>query len=160
MGRYQFSLPEATSVLFKTYHPRYWEPLGFSCSGDDRTIPPVVLEPAGGIAGTVVDVATGRPVAGAVIGAQCIETTVMIRGGGWGKVISDDQGHFRIGGLAPGVYNLLFESSPKGRRFTARAVEGVRVQAGREARADLQMIEGRRLSGRAIFAVDGEPVAA
>ena len=35
----------------------------------------------------------------------------------------------------------------------------MRVQAGREARADLRIIEGRRLRGTAVYAVDGEPVA-
>ena len=157
-GRYQLSLPEATSALIGAYHPRYVGPW-LSCGPEDRTIAPVTLEDAGAIAGTVVDTATGRPVAGAQVGAQCIEITERILGGGGGRATSDAQGHFLVGGLAPGVYNLVFKSSPKGRRFTARAVEGVRVQAGREAHADLRMIEGRRLRGRAIFAVDGEPVA-
>ena len=64
-----------------------------------------------------------------------------------------------VGGLAPGVYNLLFESSPTGRRFTARAVEGVRVKAGEDARADLRMIAGRRLHGTVVEAGNGQPVA-
>ena len=102
----------------------------FSCKPDERTIAPVTLEDAGGIAGTVVDAATGQPVAGANVGAQRIEHTERILDGDWGTAISDAQGHFLVGGLAPGVYNLLFGSSPKGRRFTARAVEGVRVRAG------------------------------
>jgi hypothetical protein len=79
-------------------------------------------------------------------------------GSGWMSAVSDTQGRFLIGGLQPAVYNLLLRSSPRGWRFTARAVEGVRVQAGREARADLRMIEGRRLSGTAVFAATGEPV--
>jgi RNA polymerase sigma factor (sigma-70 family) len=156
-GRYRLSLPEATSVLFGAYHPRYVGPW-FSWGPDDRTIAAVTMEDAGGIAGTVIDAATSRPVAGARISAGCIEITERILGGGGGRAVSDDQGHFLVGGLAPGVYNLEFRSSPKGRRFTARAVEGVRVQAGRDARADLRMIEGRRLHGTAVFAATGEPV--
>ena len=156
-GRYQLSLPEATSALLGAYHPRYVGPW-LSCGPEDRTIAPVTLEDAGAIAGTVVDAATGQPVAGAQISAGRIEITERILGGGGGRATSDAQGHFLVGGLAPGVYNLVFQSSPKGRRFTARSVEGVRVQAGREARADLRMIEGRRLRGRAIFAATGEPV--
>ena len=68
-------------------------------------------------------------------------------------------GHFQVGGLAPGVYNLLVRGSPRGRRFTARAVEGVRVRAGEDARADLSMIEGGRLHGTAIYKYDNTPMA-
>ena len=46
----------------------------------------------------------------------------------------------------------------KGRRFTARAVEGVRVKAGEEARADLRMIEGRRMHGTAVDVETGKPL--
>ena len=119
----------------------------------------MILEDAGGIAGTAVDAATGRPVAGALIDAQRIEHTDRILGGNWGNAISDAQGRFEIGGLAPGVYNLLFRSAPKDRRFTARAVEGVRVKAGDDARADLLMIAGRRLHGTAVSARSGKTVA-
>ena len=83
----------------------------------------------------------------------------MLLGGGGGDATSDAHGHFQIGGLAPGVYNLFFEASPRGRRFTARAVEGVRVKAGEDARADLVMIEGRRLHGTAIYLYDNTPMA-
>jgi RNA polymerase sigma factor (sigma-70 family) len=157
-GHYRLTLPQDTIVIFAAYHTWFVGPR-FSSKPDARTIPPVTMEDAGGIAGTVVDAATGRPVSGAHIGAQRIVITERILGGGGGSAVSDAQGHFLVGGLAPGVHNLVFGSSPMGRRFMARAVEGVRVQAGREARADLRMIEGRRLQGKAIDAVVGEPVA-
>jgi hypothetical protein len=157
-GRYRLSLPKATSALFGAYHPRYVGPW-LSCDEDAPTIPPVTLEDAGAIVGTVIEAATGQPVAGAVVGAGRIEITERILGGGGGTAVSDGQRHFVVGGLAPGVYNLVFRSSPKGRRFLARAVEGVRVQVGREAGADLKIIEGRRLRGTAVFATTGEPVA-
>ena len=157
-GRYRFSFPAETSVILGAYHPRYVGPW-FSCGPDDRTIAPITMEDAGGIAGTVVDAATGRPIAGAEVNAGNMEFTGRILGGGGGRAASDGGGHFLIGGLAPGVYNVVFRSSPRGRRFIARSVEGVRVQAGREARADLRLIEGRRLEGTAIYAATGEPVA-
>ena len=79
-------------------------------------------------------------------------------GGGGGHTTSDANGLFQIGGLEPGVYNLLFDASPRGRRFTARAVEGVRVKAGEDAHADLLMVEGRRLHGTAIYRIDNTPM--
>ena len=157
-GRYQLALPQNTIVHFVAYHARFAGPM-FSCRPEVRTIKPVRLEDAGGIAGTVIDVATGGPVAGASVAAQALERANLVPGGGWGSTSSDAQGHFAIGGLTPGVYNLLFRSSPQGRRFTARAVEGVRVKAGEEARADLKLIAGRRLHGTAVEALTGKPLA-
>jgi hypothetical protein len=155
-GRYRFDFPADTDATFLVYHPRFFGPI-FSCGSDQRTIPPLTMEDAGAIAGTVVDVATDQPVEGARVAAQCVELA-NVKPGGWMSAVSDAEGRFLVGGLAPAVYNLLLQSSPKGPRFTARAVEGVRVQVGREARADLRMIEGRRLHGTAIFAATGEPV--
>ena len=63
-GRYRLSsLPKDTTAIFAAYHPRFVGPT-FACKPDDQTIPSVTLEDAGGIAGTVVDAATGQPVAG------------------------------------------------------------------------------------------------
>jgi RNA polymerase sigma factor (sigma-70 family) len=157
-GRYRLALPQETTAMFMAYHPRFVGPM-FSSKPEDRIIPPVTVEDAGVIAGTMVDAGTGQPVAGAGVSAQRIEHTNRILGGNWGSTIADAQGHFAVGGLAPGVYNLLFESSPKGRLFTARAVEGVRVKAGEEAQADLRMITGRRLHGMVIVAGTGKPEA-
>ncbi len=150
-------MPQDTSVSLTAYHPRFVGPI-FGCGPEDQTIRAVTLEDAGWIAGTVVDGATGRPVAGARVAAQRIEHSERILGFSSGHAISDDEGHFRTDGVAAGVYNLLFASSPKGRRFTARAVEGVRVKAGDDARADLRMIAGRRLHGTVIEAGNGKPL--
>ena len=158
-GRYALSLPADTRVHFTPYHLRYVGPT-FSCRPEVRTIATVTLQDAGGIAGTVLDATTRKPVAGATIAAQTIELGNRLPlGGGWGDATSDARGHFQIGSLEPGVYNLLFQTSPRGRRFTAQAVEGVRVKAGEDARADLTMIEGRRLSGTAFHINDNTPMA-
>jgi RNA polymerase sigma factor (sigma-70 family) len=157
-GRYRLSLPQDTTARFVAYHPRFVGPM-FSSKPEDRIIPPVTVEDAGGITGTMVDAGTGQPVAGARVSAQRIEHTNRILGGNWGSTIADAHGHFAVGGLAPGVYNLLFGSSPKGRLFTARVVEGVRVKAGEEAQADLRVIAGRRLHGTVIVAGTGKPEA-
>jgi len=110
-GRFRLSLPQDTTAHFAAYHARFVGPM-FSCKRDDQTIPPVTLEDAGGISGTVIDAATGRPATGARVGAQRIEHTERILGGNSGSTISDAQGHFTVAGLAPGVYNLLFQPSP------------------------------------------------
>jgi protocatechuate 3,4-dioxygenase beta subunit len=156
-GRYRLSLPQDTAVSFTAYHAKFVGPI-FSCSPEDRTIPQVRLEDAGGIAGKVIDAATGEPVAGAQVSAGCIETTDFTPRGGSGSVISDAQGHFVVGGLRPGVCILRLEASPKGRKFTARAVEGIRVKAGEDAKADLHLIAGRRLHGTAVDAGTGKPL--
>ncbi len=158
-GRYVFDLPADTIVHLSARHARYVGP-SFAVHSEDRAVEPVTLEDGGGIAGTVTDSTTGKPVGDARVAAQTIELgTKVPLGGGWGEATSDSDGHFQVGGLAPGVYNLLFASSPKGRRFTARAVEGVRVKAGEDSRADLVLIEGRRLCGTAIHINDNTPMA-
>ena len=155
-GRYTLSLPDKAKIDLVALHPRYVGP-GIECRPDDRTIAPVTLEDAGGIAGTVVDAATGRPVGGARLGANRIEHDEHNRnliGSGW--AISDALGRFRIEALAPGVYNLCLRSSPRGERFTAQAVEGVRIRAGENAPADLKLVAGRRVHGRVVDATTGK----
>jgi hypothetical protein len=49
--------------------------------------------------------------------------------------------------------------SGKGKKFTARPVEGVRVKAGDDARADLVIIEGRRLHGTVTDFAEEKPMA-
>ena len=138
-------------------HPRYAGP-SIECGADQRTIPPVTLEDAGGIAGTVVDSTTGRPVEGAKVHASWIEAYgSTLVGTGW--AISDAQGRYRIGGLPPGVYDLYLDASPRGKRFPAPAVEGVRVEAGAEASADLKLVEGRRIHGTVVHVKTGKPMS-
>jgi hypothetical protein len=64
-----------------------------------------------------------------------------------------------IGGLAPGVHNVRLIASGRGRRIIARVVEGVRVKAGDDARADLMLIEGRRLHGTVTDFPDEKPMS-
>ena len=79
---------------------------------------------------------------------------------GWGQAVSDGQGHFIVGGLEPGVYNLVLMEVPGRKHATAVAVEGVRVKTGEEAAADLAVIEGRPLRGVVIDRANGDrPIA-
>ena len=136
-------------------HARFLGP-GKLIEADDKAVEPFVLEPAGGIAGRVID-ATGRPVPKALVGAQLTEYRTRILGG-WGETQTDDQGRFAITGLEPGVYNLLFEEAQGRPKATARAVEGLRVQAGHNTAALMKVIEGRRLSGIVIDQATDQPV--
>ena len=156
-GRFRLVLPRDASARLQASHPRYAGPI-FTVRADDRTIAPVALDDTGGIAGTVIDAATGRPVEGAQVSAQAIERRTLLRGGG-DPAISDANGRFQIAGLTPGVYNLLLDGSPRGERFTARAIEGLRVRAGFDAAADLKLVAGRRIHGTAIDARTRKPLA-
>ena len=114
---------------------------------DAKTVGPMTLQPAGWIAGKVTDATTGKPVAGAAVAAQFIERRRKMVTDGWGQAVTDDQGRFAVGGLEPGVYNLILMEVPGRDHATATAVEGVRVKTGEEAAADLAVIEGRPLRG-------------
>ncbi len=97
---------------------------------DAKTIGPITLKPAGWIAGKVTDAATGKPVAGASVGAQFIERRRKMATDGWGQAVTDGEGKFVVGGLEAGVYNLILMGVPGRAHATARAVEGVRVKTG------------------------------
>ena len=155
LGRFAMMLPEGVGAGLRASHPRYFGP-GSSAKADSRVLDPLILEPAGGITGKVTD-ATGKPVAGAKVGAQIIEYRLRIPGEG--EAVSDEHGRFLIGGLEPGVFNLLFEGVPGHDQLTARAVEGVRVRAGADTPADLTVIEGRPLQGVVIDGGTDQPVA-
>jgi hypothetical protein len=155
-GRFVVSLPRGAHVALKAAHPRYVGP-GVGVQPDARAVEPAVLDPAGSIAGRVIDAATGRPAAGAVLGAQLVEHRPHIVGG-WVETMSDDQGRFLLGGAEPGVYNLLFRGIPGRADTTARAVECVRVRAGADTPADLVVIAGRPLRGVVVDRDTGQTV--
>jgi RNA polymerase sigma factor (sigma-70 family) len=156
-GRFVLMLPQEANVSLKVSHPRYIG--GIGAQPDSRTLEPMVLEPAGSIAGTVTDAATGRPVSGVIVGAQLVEHRTKILGGGWGDAMTDDQGRFVIIGLEPGVYNLLCLRVRGREQATARAVEGLRVRAGADTTVDLTLIEGRPLRGVVIDRETDRPAA-
>jgi RNA polymerase sigma factor (sigma-70 family) len=155
-GRFVLLLPEGVNAGLRASHPRYFGPRK-SAKADSAVLDPLILEPGGGIAGTVTD-ATGRPVEGVRLGAQLLEHRVRILGG-YGEGVSDKLGRFLVGGLEPGVYNLLFQGVPGHDQLTARAVEGLRVRAGAETPASMTIIRGRPLRGVVIDRETDKPVA-
>jgi RNA polymerase sigma factor (sigma-70 family) len=158
-GRYRLQIPKGATAGFHAYHPYFVGPF-FGCQEEGDLIPPVAMAKAGRIVGVVTDAATGEPVANARVGAQLLDHSPgQILGGNYGAATSDAEGRFEVGSLAPGVYNLLFWTAPGGQHLTARAVEGVRVEAGQDARADLQLLAGRRLQGVVVDGETGKPLA-
>ena len=155
-GRFVLLLPEGVNVGLRASHPRYFG-RGTGAKADLAVLDPLVLEPGGGIAGTVTD-ATGRPVEGVRLGAQLLEHHVRILDG-YGEGVTDKQGRFLVGGLEPGVFNLLFRGLPGHDQLTARAVEGFRVRAGVETPASMTIIRGRPLRGVVIDRETDKPVA-
>ncbi len=159
-GKFSVSLPQDTSAFLFAMHPRYFGTT-MIVRTDAKTVGPMSLQPAGWIAGKVTDAATGKPVAGAAVGAQFLERRRKMVTDGWGQAVTDGQGHFIVGGLEPGVYNLVLIEVPGRKHATAVAVEGVRVKTGEEAAADLAVIEGRPLRGVVIDRANGDrPIAA
>ena len=155
-GRFVLMLPQEAKVSLGVSHPRYIG--GTGAQPDSRTLEPMILEPAGVIAGKVTDAATGRPVAGVIVGAQLIEHRKRVRTG-WGEAMTDEQGRFVINSLEPGVYNVLFQSARGRTQATARAVEGLRVRAGVDTPVELTLIEGRALRGVVIDQGTDRPMA-
>ncbi len=155
-GRFVVMLPRGSRAMLTARHPRYLG--GTGADPDSATMRPAVLEPAGGIAGRVIDAATGRPVAGAVLKVDLIEYHRQILGGWDDETVSDDRGRFFFGGLEPGVYNVVLRRVPGRDDATAPAAEGVRVRAGADTPADLSVVEGRALRGTVLDRETGEPV--
>ena len=105
-GKFSVTLPQDASAFLYASHPRHFGTT-MIVRTDAKTVGPMTLQPAGWIAGKVTDAATGKPVAGAAVGAQFLERRRKMVTDGWGQAVTDDQGHFIVGGLEPGVYNLV-----------------------------------------------------
>ncbi|MHB1555987.1 MAG: carboxypeptidase regulatory-like domain-containing protein [Isosphaeraceae bacterium] len=145
-GKFTVKLPERTNAYLDVKDPRH---LGRRILArlDAKALDPVRLEPAGWIAGRAIDSASGKPIAGARVAAQLVERRHRPRTDGWGQGETDNAGRFTVGGLEPGVYNLVLVDVPARPHATAAAAAGIRVKIGAEAAADLAVVEGRPLRG-------------
>jgi hypothetical protein len=65
----------------------------------------------GRIVGPVTDEVTGKPIAGATVGAVLIERRRRLVGAASAQVVSDVRGRFAITGLEPGVMDLNLMSA-------------------------------------------------
>lgn len=145
-GKFTVKLPERTSAYLDVQDPRH---LGKRVLArlDAKTLDPVKLEPAGWIAGRALDRTTGKPIVGARVAAQLVERRRRPLTDGWGQGETDNEGRFTVGGLEPGVYNLVLVDVQARLHSTAAAVDAIRVKTGVEAAADLAVVEGRTLRG-------------
>lgn len=157
-GRFSLRSPETLACEVVTRHPRYAVRRWKVKAGEDD-LGDLVLLPGGAIAGRVTDGVTGAPVSGALIGAQRLEVeTVNRHPGSWGGVISDRDGRYRIEGVAPLLYNVLFTPPPGMPHLTAVAAEAVEVQPGGVTAVDFQVLRGRQVSGKVLNAETNEPL--
>jgi beta-lactamase regulating signal transducer with metallopeptidase domain len=172
-GEYSLQVPDLTFSMLRVVHPRYTakrlavqpevdsSTLGYATlselgSTGRKDLKPGVLEmtEAGRIEGRVVDGRTGAPVPNASVGCQALARDVAT---GWGEGVSGADGRYRIEGLTPGVYNVVFLRRHDSQR-TAVADDGVLVEAGKTVTADLVVTDGRRLSGRVVDADTDKPM--
>jgi RNA polymerase sigma factor (sigma-70 family) len=117
----------------------------------------VTVADAGAISGRVIDARSGRPVAGATVGAQLLSFSDY-ESGGFGDAQTDDEGRYTIVSLTPGLYNVLFQGSPDQPKITAAAQEAVRVEVGKKTSADFRAVEGRLLAGKVVGKEDNKPI--
>ena len=68
-------------------------------------------------------------------------------------------GQFLIGGLQPGVYNLLFIDSPKGKMFVARLSKACASRLAKMRKPICKLTKERAIRGTAIDSVGNKPMA-
>lgn len=172
-GKYSLLVPDTIFCMVRVVHPRdtaqrlateeagsespgyaTLRELGFARRTD---LKPGIIELtlAGRIEGRVVDGHTGRPLANASVGCQVLARDAAA--GGWGEAVSGADGRYRIEGLTPGVYNVVFLAGSD-THHTAIANDGVLVESGKAGVADLVVAYAKRLAGRVVDADTDEPM--
>lgn len=104
--------------------------------------------PHGEIHGQLLDDATGKPVAGALVACGAVIND-SLQGGG-ANVVTDAMGHYRMKVPSPGIYNVWLKKFDGDRRMTAIADDGLLVEAGKVAASQLRLELGRKVSGRLV----------
>jgi 5-hydroxyisourate hydrolase-like protein (transthyretin family) len=117
----------------------------------------IVLRPGGGITGLVSDAESGEPAAGIQVLATSAESPPGSRGLIRYVAESGPDGRYLIPGARPGVYSVRQVGGPVSDRL-AVGVLGVRVEAGTDATADLELIPARTVSGVLVSEQDGQPM--
>jgi beta-lactamase regulating signal transducer with metallopeptidase domain/uncharacterized GH25 family protein len=155
-GEYVIRVPEGTSGWLKPRHDD-WMPKTIRWKADQTNLGTVSLGQGGRIEGRIVESRTGQPVAGAFVGAQAYVPDTDT--GGYGASKSDEAGNYRIGGLKPGAYNVLFTAPGDREKLVAPAIESVQVETLKPAHANLQASEGKLVTGKVVESQTGRALA-
>jgi Carboxypeptidase regulatory-like domain len=123
---------------------------------DSNDVGRVELPEAGQISGRVLD-AGGKPVKGAGVSAQAHQHEIFLAGSQ--HSITDAEGRYRVSGLPPGAYNVLFWPPESDIKLAAAAKDGAQVEAKKETIVDLKAVDGHLLTGKVIDPVTGQGVA-
>jgi beta-lactamase regulating signal transducer with metallopeptidase domain len=170
-GEYSLALPDAAYCEVKVATKKYtakrlviptdvdFAALGYVTlcemgSIDESKLGTIELVEAGRIEGRILDGRTGQPLAKMSVGGQALAANFST---GWNEATSGADGRYRIEGLSPGFYNVIF-LAPANSSRTAAANDGVVVEPGRVTTADLVVVDGRRLWGRVVDASSGRPM--
>jgi hypothetical protein len=132
-------------------------------AGQQVTLPPIALDPAGKISGTVTDKATGQPVPFACVATVPVHAAFAHAGecpyGGF----TDGQGRYTINGLGPYSWPVEFATGDKyawqwsGGVASRNLATPVRVTAGQTATSSAKLSTGTVVSGT-VSAPDGQPL--
>ncbi len=116
---------------------------------------PINISANGEIHGRLFDDDTGKPIRGATI-AYGPMNNVFVKGGGPDS-ITDSLGNYRLQPPSPGLYYVWLKKIPRNSRATASIDRNILVKAGKVATSELQMLDGRYLTGKVIDE-SGSPV--
>jgi hypothetical protein len=104
------------------------------------------ISATGEIRGQLLDDATGKPVAGAMI--SCGALVNDSRQGGGAASITDQEGRYRLVVPSPGIYTVLLKKYVADRTMTAAADDGLKVEAGKVTPSRLRLVRGIPVSSR------------
>lgn len=109
----------------------------------------IFMTPESVITGVVVHAETGAPVAGASL--QVSTSGFFSRGGG--RALSDDEGRFRITGLAPGIYDVVAVTD----ELYGESAEQLHLGLAEQTETIVRVHSAFALRGRVVIAETGEP---
>jgi hypothetical protein len=134
-------------------------------TGAHLALPPIGLDPAGRIAGTVTDNATGRPVAFACVATVPVDPGFAHIPDCPNGAFTDAQGRYTITGLGPYAWPVEFAAAQtyawrwSGGVASRKQATPVTVTAGRTATSNAKLTTGTLVSGT-VTTAHGHPLTA
>ncbi len=115
-----------------------------------------VVDPNGEIVGRLIDIVTGKPVAGATVACGALVNDSG-KGGG-ANAVTDAEGIYRLLVPSPGIYNVWLKTFDKDPAMTAAADDGILVEPGKVSPSQLYLIKARKVGGKVVDE-DGNTIA-